>query len=117
MENKLNCFSSEFLQAYFHIWEVKSYLKCDSPYSPTKSSQVTYSLQPFSMMPLDAQLNEHFPDNGDRILEYCSAEFKETPPSHAPTTINSRENIDFNEKNSFYECRGKPNQLWKIVSF
>ena len=60
-------------------------------------------------MPFDAQLKEHFPDDGARLLGYCGAEFKETPPSHAPMATNSRENIDdSNEKIEFYECRGKP---------
>ena len=36
VENKLNCFGSEysmFLQVFCHIWKVKLDLKCDSPYS------------------------------------------------------------------------------------
>ena len=114
-DNKLNCFGSEYnmlLQAFCHVWKVKLSLNCDSPFCPTASSQryqVTYSLQPFSVMPFDAQLKEHFPDNGDRLLGYCGAEFKESPPSHAPMAINSRENIDdSNEIIDFYECRGKP---------
>ena len=80
------------LQAFCHVWKVKLDLKCNSPYCPAKSSQryqVTYSLQSFSVMPFDAQLKEHFPDNTDRLLGYCGAEFKETPPSHAPMAINT----------------------------
>jgi len=74
------------LQAFCHVWKVKLSLKCDSPFCSTASSQryqVTYSLQPFSEMPFDAQLKEHFPDNGGRLLGYCGAELKESPPSHA----------------------------------
>jgi len=54
-------------------------------------------------------LKEHFPDPGDRLSGYCGAEFKQTPPSHAPVILSDTENIDHSDEiTSFYECRGKP---------
>lgn len=114
VENKLNCFGSEFgmfLQAFCHIWKIQLDLKCDSPSCPVKffqRYQTTYTLQSLSVVPFDLQLKKHFPKTGDRLSGYCGSEFKQTPPSCAPVVQNVRENIETHEKISFYECRGTP---------
>ena len=95
------------MQALCHILKIQLDLKCDSPSCPVKffqQHQATYALQSFSVIPFDLQLKEHFPETGHRLSGYCGAEFKQTPPSHAPVAQSARENVESHETTSFYEC-------------